>query len=124
LGHLLQRAVDTYANLKDLDHATVDLRVEDGAPPVLVNEGRFSRTLLLFVDCACRSSAGSAVTLEVSYDADRVEVGFDAPDGKPDASQLGALGRVASIEGGRVTLDAGRCVMTLPTLSRSRAEGR
>ena len=125
LDQLLRLAVDTYARLKDVDGSTVDVGVNEGAPPVLVNEGRFMRTLLLFVDWARCSTSGSALTLEVTGDADGVEVGFDAPEEQPDARRpLSALDRVASIEGGRVSLDAGRGILALPSLSRSRAEGR
>ena len=121
---LLDRALHLHGGVKDLDGGSIEPRVEGDLPAVLVNE-RFSvRLLLLFVDAAWRAMDGPSRTLVLSGTKDSVEIAFHADGSRVPAGLFEALADAAAIEGGRVYVEDERHALELPSLSRSRAQGR
>ena len=121
LSALLATAVELHAHLKDVGGAPLAVAEEPDLPPVLVNEARGVRLLLLFVDLASRAGVES---LELGGDADGAELSFAAPEADAERERAAALDRVAACDGGRVSWKADRCSLELPSLARARAEGR
>lgn len=123
-AELIERALRLYSGIKDLDGGSLDPSVTGDLPALLINERFCIRLLLLFADAAWRATKGPERTLEVSGDRDGIRVAF-AMDGEPFTDdRIAALSDAAGLEGGRVRIDGVRCVLELPSLSRSRAEGR
>lgn len=122
LPDILDRAGTLYAGLKNLTDSRIELAVGEGTPAVLINEARELRLMLLFFDLASHHGQGGRVILEVGGDADGAFVSFVVQDSSMPA--LEPLDRAAALAGGSVDRVDGRCTLRLPSLSRSRAEGR
>jgi hypothetical protein len=121
LGELVARAIELHAGLEDLDGARVESVVATELPAVLVGEARCLRLLLLWVDAACRSG-GDEVVLQVSGDADRLEVSFLAAGESLDGS-IEALDRLATIDGGGAARVGTRWQLHFPSLGKARERG-
>ncbi len=119
LPELLERAAKLYGQLKSGSPETVRLAIQEGTPPVLINEGRCLRYLLLFLDEACTTGESPEVTLEVVGDREGVQLWFKAGPGT-EAPGLDALDELVQLDSGEVIFEAGRWVLRLPSLSRAR----
>jgi hypothetical protein len=91
---------------------------------VLVNEGRFLRAILLFVDRAVAMRGD--VVFTIRGDSDGVELAFDVEGGvgPGKGADLASLDAVLRLDGGAVSVEPARCALRLPSLTRARAEGR
>jgi hypothetical protein len=105
-------------------HGGLDLAVEGALPAVLVNEGRFLRAILLFVDRAVAMRGD--VVFTIRGDSDGVELAFDVEGGvgPGKGADLASLDAVLRLDGGAVSVEPARCALRLPSLTRARAEGR
>lgn len=124
LGGLLERALEVMASLDRTEEGVAALRLDEEAPPVLVNEGRCFRGLLLYVDWVHRSGVEGSLVFEVRGDPDTVEVRCALGSDDVDSEPLERLSRVFALDGGSVGLDEVLGArLSLPSLARARAGG-
>lgn len=117
---LLASASALYALTVGSSGSVPKVEVAAGLPPILVNEGRFIRLATLFTDLAARSGSD---TITLSGGSDGVEISFAGGSTVVPPEAIVAMGRVAELDGGSLDVDAGRCTLSLPSLSKARAGG-
>ena len=123
---LLSSAMDLHGKVRSaMEEQPPSVEFLDGVPPVLVNESRAVRGMVLLLDHSMRSSPEPGVSVRVGGDESMATVGLPlGAVGVQDEDSLEPLTQLFEMDGGELEVEARTLVLRLPSVAAARAAGR
>jgi hypothetical protein len=124
LPELMERVLSIHDKVRDVELSKPHLTVGEEVPPVLVNEGRCVRALVLVVDRYLRHAPKADAAIRVAASSGDAEVSLPGAADALSETEAEALAEVLAMDGVELRGNEDELRVVFPSLARAREESR